>query len=97
MSKLTDHIAEEFLEYTKKLYNNDQGIKISFLEQKSIPGVEFFIDYIFTTDEGVNITMFMDIDEIKESETAMLRFRQISKTAFSVEPLSVGEHVLLQV
>lgn len=97
MSKLTDHIAEEFLEYTKKLYNNDQGIKISFLEQKSIPGVEFFIDYIFTTDEGVNITMFMDIDEIKESETAMLRFRQISKTAFSVEPLSVGEQVLLQV
>ena len=97
MSKLTDHIVEEFLEYTKKLYNNDQGIKISFLEQKSIPGVEFFIDYIFTTDEGVNITMFMDIDEIKESETAMLRFRQISKTAFSVEPLSVGEQVLLQV
>lgn len=97
MSKLTDHIAEEFLEYTKKLYNNDQGIKISFLEQKSIPGVEFFIDYIFTTDEGVNITMFMDIDERKESETAMLRFRQISKTAFSVEPLSVGEQVLLQV
>ena len=97
MSKLTDHIAEEFLEYTKKLYNNDQGIKISFLEQKSIPGVEFFIDYIFTTDEGVNITMFMDIDEIKESETAMLRFRQISKTAFAVEPLDVGEQVLLQV
>lgn len=97
MSKLTDHIAEEFLEYTKKLYNNDQGIKISFLEQKSIPGVEFFIDYIFTTDEGVNITMFMDIDEIKESETAMLRFRQISKTAFTVEPLDVGEQVLLQV
>ena len=97
MSKLTDHIAEEFLEYTKKLYNNDQGIKISFLEQKSIPGVEFFIDYIFTTDEGVNITMFMGIDEIKESETAMLRFRQISKTAFTVEPLDVGEQVLLQV
>lgn len=97
MSKLTDHIAEEFLEYTKKLYNNDQGIKISFLEQKSIPGVEFFIDYIFTTDEGVNITMLMDIDEIKESETAMLRFRQISKTAFTVEPLDVGEQVLLQV
>lgn len=97
MSKLTDHIAEEFLEYTKKLYNNDQGIKISFLEQKSIPGVEFFIDYIFTTDEGVNITMLMDIDEIKESETAMLRFRQIAKTAFTVEPLDVGEQVLLQV
>lgn len=97
MSKLTDHIAEEFLEYTKKLYNNDQGIKISFLEQKSIPGVEFFIDYIFTTDEGINITMFMDIDELKESETAMLRFRQISKTAFGVEPLDVGEQVLLQV
>ena len=97
MSKLTDHIVEEFLEYTKKLYNNDQGIKISFLEQKSIPGVEFFIDYIFTTDEGVNITMFMGIDEIKESETAMLRFRQISKTAFTVEPLDVGEQVLLQV
>lgn len=97
MSKLTDHIAEEFLEYTKKLYNNDQGIKISFLEQKSIPGVEFFIDYIFTTDEGINITMFMDIDELKESETTMLRFRQISKTAFAVEPLDVGEQVLLQV
>lgn len=97
MSKLTDHIAEEFLEYTKNLYDNDQGIKISFLEQKSIPGVEFFIDYIFTTDEGVNITMLMDIDEIKESETAMLRFRQISKTAFTVEPLDVGEQVLLQV
>lgn len=97
MSKLTDHIAEEFLEYTKKLYDNDQGIKISFLEQKSIPGVEFFIDYIFTTDEGVNITMLMDIDELKESETAMLRFRQISKTAFTVEPLDVGEQVLLQV
>lgn len=97
MSKLTDHIAEEFLEYTKKLYDNDQGIKISFLEQKSIPGVEFFIDYIFTTDEGINITMFMDIDELKESETAMLRFRQISKTAFTVEPLDVGEQVLLQV
>lgn len=97
MSKLTDHIAEEFLEYTKKLYNNDQGIKISFLEQRIFPDVEFFIYYIFTTDEDVNITMFMDIDERKESETAMLRFRQISKTAFSVEPLSVGEQVLLQV
>ena len=39
----------------------------------------------------------MDIDELKESETSMLRFRQISKTAFAVEPLDVGEQVLLQV
>lgn len=97
MSKLTNHIAEEFLEYTKKLYNNDQGIKISFLEQQCIPGVEFFMNYIFTTDEGIHITILIDIDERKESETAMLRFRKISKTAFCVEPFDVGEQVLLQV
>ena len=97
MSTLTDHIAEEFLTYTKKLYNNDQGIHIVYADMNNIPGLDNYLEYIYITDEGFSVIMIVQREDFKELETSAIDFKPYSKVAFSVKPLNVGDQVLQQI